>query len=411
VDGLVSRKKSNPHLPSNISLYDVLTHPYDEYSFCKADFPFIFDRITKLDAMTKQLIAVLFLSVLFFACNQETGSFQLTGHLEGLEKDEMVYLYNNTTRSYVDSIASTDGGFLFTGNVTEPTLFYVIVKRDGNSMYKGLWIEGTSISVNGNVDDIKNAKVEGSEMQRQQEQYEAKVAELNSQIDALYDAYDPNNTETKATIEAQVDSLYGLEYKEQADFIRSNPDYFYSAYLAKRLVRNISVDEAKDVYNALSEENKNTKYGQSAKEFLDINKNLQVGDTFEDLVLPDAEGNSIALSSFEGKYVLLDFWASWCGPCRRESPYLTKAYEQFKDKGFEIYAVSIDKDSDRWLEAVAEDNMIWTTVIADGAFDSKAAMMYGVKHIPYNFLIDPDGNIVKMHLRGEDLINTLEELL
>ncbi len=355
----------------------------------------------------------VFASLLLLGACTKTPSFTLSGHIDGLEKDEWVYLYNNNERANVDSVINNEGNFEFSGSVSEPTYHYVIIRRaDKNVIYKGFWVENRELSFKGDINDLEHARVEGSEIQFEEEQYKEQVMGLDNAIEAIYNIMDTTGDAALVnTQENQLDSVSKLKNKETAKFIKLNPDYYYSAYLAKRLVRNISPEEGQEVYKMLSEENKNSVYGKLVKDYLEVNKNLSVGDQMVDLKLPDVNGTPISLSSLKGKYVLLDFWASWCGPCRREGPYLTKAYDTYKEKGFEIYSVSIDKDASKWMQAVTEDAMNWTTVKADGAFDSKPAMMYGVKYIPYNFLIDPDGKIIDSQLRGDALIEKLEELL
>lgn len=357
---------------------------------------------------------LFFLSFVFavVACNKQPQEFNISGTISGLYEDEMVYLYDNSVRAEVDSVVVVDGNFSFKGSVEEPTLFYVIIRRDGGEVsYKSFWVENSEITINGDVATLDKAVVEGSTIQKQQNQYDEQVVYLAVQFDSLYALYNPNDAELTVVLEKQIDSLMEVENQEKIKFIMANPDYVLSAYIAKRLVRNIAPEEGIEIYNALSEEQQLSKYGQAAKEFLDLNKNLSVGDMYVDLSLPNKEGETIKLSSLEGKYVLIDFWASWCKPCRRESPYLKEAYAKYNEKGFEIYAVSLDNDANKWIEAIAEDDMTWSTVLADGAFDSKSAMIYGVKYIPFNYLIGPDGKIIKMHLRGDGLLKDLEELL
>ena len=362
--------------------------------------------------MIKRILILSLTILTIVSCSNKGPQFQLSGHIEGLEQDEVVYLYNKIEKKDIDSVNSKDGGFLFTGTVAEPSLHYIIVRREGETVkYKGFWLENTSISINGSLATLEASKVEGSEMQKQADAFNEQIEYLAEQFDDLYAQYNPKNKEEAEIISAKIDSLMAIENHEKVKFIKENPSYLYSAFLAKRVVRAISPEEGQSIYDALSDEMKSTKYGVVTKEYLDLNKNMAIGVQSAEISLPNTEGQEISLSSLQGKYVLVDFWASWCGPCRRESPYLTKAYEQYADKGFEIYAVSIDKEKDKWLEAVAEDTMTWTTVLAEGAFDSKEAMMYGVQYIPYNFLLDPEGKIIEMHLRGEALIEKLDELL
>nr|WP_262896213.1 TlpA disulfide reductase family protein [Sphingobacterium faecale] len=137
----------------------------------------------------------------------------------------------------------------------------------------------------------------------------------------------------------------------------------------------------------------------------------QVGDEATEIALPDQDGRIVRLSDYKGKYVLVDFWASWCGPCREESPFLVELYKKYKSKNFEIIGISLDKQRDAWLKAVADDQLSWVHLSDLKAWGTEAVKNYGIVGVPQNFLISPDGKIVAKNLRGDHLEKTLLEFI
>jgi peroxiredoxin len=151
-----------------------------------------------------------------------------------------------------------------------------------------------------------------------------------------------------------------------------------------------------------------------AKEFITMVDNMKataIGQITPEIELPNPEGQVIKLSSLRGKYVLVDFWAKWCGPCRRENPNVVKAYQKYKDKGFEVYGVSLDRNKEDWVQAIQEDGLTWTQVSDLKYFESKAAADYNISAIPFSILVDPQGKIIAKNLRGAALNKKLEEVL
>jgi len=134
-------------------------------------------------------------------------------------------------------------------------------------------------------------------------------------------------------------------------------------------------------------------------------------DKAKDFTQPDASGKPVSLSQFKGKYVLVDFWASWCGPCRQDNPNVVRAYNEFKDKNFTILGVSLDQSKDAWLKAIQQDSLSWTQVSDLKFWNNEAATLYGVQAIPYNVLVDPAGNIIAENLHGEEIAQTLRKII
>jgi len=169
--------------------------------------------------------------------------------------------------------------------------------------------------------------------------------------------------------------------------------------------------ELEPLYSGLDPKMKDSYFGKKIKVALETAKTTAIGSAAPDFTLNDVNGKPVSLASFKGKYTLVDFWASWCGPCRQENPNVVKAYNTYKAKGFEILGVSLDDKKENWEKAIQQDNLGWKHVSDLKGWQSSAAALYDVKGIPMNFLLDKDGKIIAKNLRGEDLVKKLSEVL
>lgn len=155
----------------------------------------------------------------------------------------------------------------------------------------------------------------------------------------------------------------------------------------------------------------NSKYAQQFVASVNGMRNLAIGEMAPDIALPTPEGDTVALSSLRGKYVLIDFWAAWCRPCRIENPNVVRMYHKYNDKGFEVFGVSLDRNKKDWVDAIKADGLVWTQVSDLQYFNSAAARLYNIQAIPATYLIDPDGKIIAKNLRGAALEEKLAEVL
>jgi len=228
-------------------------------------------------------------------------------------------------------------------------------------------------------------------------------AQAASDEDRKSDAFEKENKEAWNGINVQETIII-------KKFIQDNPGSFFSLEILKSLAYKVDYVESALLFNSLTPALKRSGDGKNFAERLSLLKNLVPGARAPEFTVADTSGKMVSLSSFRGKYVLIDFWASWCGPCRKEFPNLIKALDHYKNQNFTIVGVSVDGRKDNWLKAIHKDGTTWTQLSDLKAGDSKTAALYDINEIPQNFLLDPDGKIIAKHLMGEELENKLAEI-
>jgi peroxiredoxin len=362
----------------------------------------------------KTFLYALFISFLFWACSGqpenklEAGFFKISGQVQGIADSTWMKLDHHNV--IIDSCLVIDGKFVLTGGPLEHAQQMVVFTKDFHH-YKFLWVEPTEISFKAEAGNFFDAEIKGSKLQDVDSQHFHTIRKTMQQLGkAAYE--DPEvSEEERVILEGKMDSLYQLEQKLMLEFIENEPALVISGLYLEWQKAHLGKAKVEKLFNAFSDEVKKSSYGKSIEEYLSLNKDVQVGDQYADFSQEDTEGNMVSLSDFEGKVVLLEFWASWCGPCRKENPSVVKAYQQFKDKGFDILGVSLDGDKAKWMKAIQDDGLTWTHVSDLNGFKNKVAIIYGITGIPDNFLIDRNGKIVARGLRGDDLLKKVEEII
>lgn len=371
--------------------------------------------------------SILIISALaFVACsgnkNKRTSGFELQGNLTN-SRGEIIYLEKLATQvpQKVDSCVIADNGNFSFDNFTPEIGFYRILINNQN--FGMLVLDSTDkVTINGDAKDIGNTyKVEGSPETKLFLEYNELAKHNRSKIDSLQQAFQLAMHTVKMD-SLRVDSLskvFEKPYNElmesfslvMSEKIKANSTMF-SSIMA---VQPLDPEKYSDVYKLLDDglmskfsNNENVKMFHQVVQRLTASKN---GETAPEINLPDQNGNPVALSSFKGKVVLIDFWASWCGPCRREMPNVVAAYKKYKSKGFEIYGVSLDREKQDWLDAIKKDGITWTQVSDLKYWECEAAKLYNVQGIPYTVLLDKDGKIIAKNLRGAELDKKLAEVL
>ena len=374
----------------------------------------------------KQISLTLFAIVLIgISCKQNNAdgksNYSITGKIEGAEKGEMVVCRQMAEEAKPDTAYLTaDGSFTFKGTITEPISASIYFPRSvtegGQQQVINFFIESGTIEINAKKDDLQNATVKGGDCNKNLQEvmaiiksYSPKMMALSDSIKKLNEAKDMQGVkriqQAGATLEAE-------ENKAINQHLKNNPKSFASAYLAYQLNSyEPNLDASEAAYNNLDASLQSSYYALKLKKIIDGLKITGLGTKAPDFTATGIDGKAVTLSSFKGKYLLLDFWASWCGPCREENPNVVKAYAQFKNKNFNILSFSLDDNKDAWQNAVASDKLSWTQVSDLKGWASPVARLYGIQAIPSNLLLDSDGKIIAKDLRGSDLTNTLTSLL
>ncbi|HAA11063.1 MAG TPA: hypothetical protein DCE41_04925 [Cytophagales bacterium] len=329
---------------------------------------------------------LLFLLALFAsACTSATQEkFSLTGNSHDIPDGSIAYLYDYLLKEVIDSVVVESNSFRFDTEVAEYPRLVSLYSSHAPEDERNIWLENKPLTLDASQTPLYSSTVQGS---------------------ATEDLYHAHRKDLDTT------DSYDIRMEKRMAFVESHPNSTISTWILSYNKIVFGKDRTQALYDGLNEEQQQNAYGKVVSDYLAMAVEPEVGEEYVDFSMTDTTGQSLKLSEHLSKITLLEFWSSSCYPCRAENPNLVKTYKKYHAQGFEVFAVSTDRDKKKWQGAIEEDGLPWLHVSDLEPFNNQAKIMYGVKGIPDNFLIDESGTIIARNLRGEKLTQTIAKLL
>lgn len=360
--------------------------------------------------MKRNIVLVLLIALGLSSCTKR--QFTVNVSLQNADDNTMLYLrkiVDNKT-VVIDSAYFKNETVSLKAPVDDAQRLYSIKVKDMRGSMS-FFPENKDVTVVGDIGNPKGVEILGGKAQTLYNEYNKSLNEFNKQFMDLYNQMDEANRNNDTVLMEQI-SERGNEIMEQKtnyinDFVLQHKDHFVSHFIIDEQKQDYPIDALKELVSSFTTE---SLYTKDLNEYIAKLENVAVGKPFIDFTLKTIDGQEVTLSEYVkgSKLTLVDFWASWCGPCRQENPLVRAAYYAYHDKGFNVLGVSIDQDASNWQKAIANDSLPWTHVCDEDGYASEQYLVY---YIPSNILIDENGIIVEKNLRGEDLEKALASRL
>lgn len=359
----------------------------------------------------RRCVLALITVVTVFSCQQQP-SYKVEINFSD-KPTGMLYLMKEIDKkpTAVDSIDLSNENIVFTGQVETPELYYLKL-NDQKKMLR-LFLDNSKIDILMNPDSVDKAEVTGSVTHYLYKQFVTEANKFDVKHRALYSDYQKmitaNDEAGVKLLEEQMEDIYNQQQAYFKSFVDSNPESVVSLYIVKwHLIYELDYQGLNDIL--VKSPTTTTTIYNALKDRLAILEKVQVGKQAIDFSMEDSEGKLITLSDFRGKHLLIDFWASWCPPCRIANPNLVETYKKYNELGFEVLGVSLDNNREQWLEAIKVDNLTWKHVSDLKGWQNAVGQLYGINSIPHTILVDKEGIIIGNRLSHEELDAKLDEI-